>query len=144
MQLRHIHERSAARCNLLLPEFTDIEFSVANTRKSSIAVPRNARKCCRQTFFAAKAPDHTGQATIRTHAEGIHLRKIDREQSHLRAIWLSSQHLRIFYKCLQVKIAIGITIHNQEATTIALVINALERTSRPKDIGQFHPDFFET
>ena len=144
MQLRHVHERSATRRNLLLPKFTDIKFSIANTRKSDIAVPRNARECRRQTFFATKAVNHAGQATVRSHAERVHLRKINREQSHLRAIWLCSQRLRIFDKGLQVKIAISIAIHNQKASTIAFIVNALERAGSPEDIGQLNPNFFET
>lgn len=144
MQLRHIHERSATRCNFLFPKFTDIEFPIANARKGGIAVPRNTRKCGRQTFFATETANHTSQATVRTHAERIHLRKIDREQSYLRTIRLSRQRLRIFNKSLQVKIAIGVTVHNQEATTITLVINTLERPGSSQNIGQFHPDFFET
>lgn len=135
MQLRHIHERSAARCNLLLPEFTDIEFPIADSRKSLVAIPRNAGERCGCTFCSAETADHAGQASVCTDAEGIHLRKIHREQRDLRPIRPSGQRLRIFNKSLQVKIAIGVAIHNQEPTAVALIINTLERPRRPKDIG---------
>ena len=143
MQLSHVHKRSATSSNLLLPELTDIEFPVADSSKSLVTVPRNARERSRQTFFATETAHHTRQATIRPHAKGIHLREIHRQQSHLRAIRLSSSLLGILYESLQVKIAISVAIHNQETTTIALIINTLQRSRRSQDIGQFHPDLLE-
>ena len=144
MQLRHVHERRATRRQFLLPEFADIEFTVADSRKSLVAVPRNARERRGRTFCSTETADHARQATVCTDAEGIHLRKIHREQGLLRPIRLSGQRLRIFNKSLQVKIAIGIAIHNQEPTAVALIINTLERPRRPQNVRQLHPDFFET
>ena len=144
MQLRHVNKGPTARGNLLLPKFTNVEFTVTNPGQSFIAVPRYARECGRGTVFATESSHHAGQATIRTHAEGVHLRKIHRQQSHLRPIRQSSLFLSVLHKSLQIKIAVGVAVHNQEATTVTFIINALERPRRPENIGQFHPDLFKT
>ena len=135
MQLRHVHKGPTARSNLLLPEFTNVKFTVANPGQSIIAIPRHARECGWSTFFATESANHTGQATIRTYAEGIYLREIHRQQSYLRPIRLSSLLLGVLHKSLQVKIAVGVAIHNQEATTVPFIINTLERPRRSENIG---------
>ena len=66
------------------------------------------------------------------------------KESHLRAVRLRGQCLRVAHESLQVKTAVGVAVHHEQAAAVTCSINSVQRPRRPEDFGLFHPNFLES